>query len=518
MIDGVRRLLHRAPQPPAATEPGLMIVQLDGLSHVHVNEAMDRGLMPNLKRRIESGQLVEEPYHSGLPSQTAVAQGGVLLGQSTMPANQWIVKTEDWRTVNPMGLANPDEVEADLTSKGPGGLLSGGRAYFTPLAGGADRKNSFIALSNLAAVQHEAGQKGLVKEAARELGHLLFNLGQHPIQAARTTAAFAASTATEYKRTRAEHPDQPRMQVLKNSASTAGGLTLALDASVRALQHDMKTGKYPALFVDLTYFDDNNHIHGNNEYSLESLKAADRNLELLLRASEQSPRQYRVVAYGDHGSSPSIHFHQKYGQTFQQFVDSILPSDMPPSLSRSNGEKLPPVITQDFGSGAMIYFTSTTRAMDRKDIAPQILDRLKHHPGIAFVATRDGAATVIEGAEGTVRVEPDKRINVLRGTNPLHQFDNAFIDSDTSTLQIHDMTHRQNQGDIVVFGKQMGDKMLDFSPGGELGLHGGLGNTQESPTLIHAPDAPIDGSVITQGAGLYWQLRGMLPSDSPLQS
>ena len=64
-----------------SSSPRLAVIQVDGVSRKHLDQALKRGLMPHLKERIDSGKLNLDTYNTGLPSQTTV--GAILAGSIT---------------------------------------------------------------------------------------------------------------------------------------------------------------------------------------------------------------------------------------------------------------------------------------------------------------------------------------------------------------------------------------------------------------------------------------------------
>lgn len=211
--------------PPA---PGLVVVQVDGLSHRDLQKALSRGLMPHLKERLDAGELTADTYHCGLPSQTCVSQGGFLFGRSDLPSNQWFDKASgEW--INSMGLKDGADVE-DALNQGGRGLISGGSAYLSPLGGGA--KHHAIVISNLSRVKRDGGEKKLLLEFAREWGHLSWSLAVHPVQAARTGTHFVRKVGQEMVRRR--HADIPRPGIKRRrSARCSQSIAISTCSSTR---------------------------------------------------------------------------------------------------------------------------------------------------------------------------------------------------------------------------------------------------------------------------------------------
>jgi hypothetical protein len=98
LMRGVRRRQARQAGGPIVTlrrsrpgtEPGLLMVQLDGLSEPVLRWAVRAGNLPTLGHWLRSGSHTMRGWHTGLPSTTPASQAGILHGASRMiPAYRW---------------------------------------------------------------------------------------------------------------------------------------------------------------------------------------------------------------------------------------------------------------------------------------------------------------------------------------------------------------------------------------------------------------------------------------------
>ena len=482
----------RGPQEPSQ-EPGLLLVQVDGVSHDHLQQALDEGLMPNLKRRLEEGKLTEAPWHSGLPSQTVVVQGGVLFGKSELPGNQWLDKSTG-QIVNAVSLESADEIEERL-SRDNGGLVQGGTAYMAPVSGQAD--DSFFIISELARVKEEKGTSGALKEAASDAARLSGRLWQHPVQAARSVGRLAHDFATRIRERKAEGREAHGLKekvLLPLQDSFAD--TWLTDAATAHMAKGLEQGK-PVLYVDLANFDGMSHAFGPGQAAFETLRDVDRNLGTLFQAVDQADRPYHVCVFSDHGQARAIPFMERYGQTLQEYTQSLLPA----------GQS---VVVQDIGSAAHLYFPGQAGSLDRDQLDPKVLDTLRNHEAIAFTVARQDGATLVEGKLGSVRIDGNGAH--VTGQNPL-----AGWGSDEGLLarQMHDMAYRKDAGDLMVFGVQEGDGLISFNVTGDGGLHGGLGLSQDEPFVAWSPELSLHPETTEQGADLHDQLYPYVPKKGP---
>ncbi len=126
--------LHRSPQ--TACEPGIVLIQIDGLSHRQFRQALARGRLPYLRRLLRREAYRVLPLYSGLPSSTPAVQGELFYGVPTaVPAFSF--RDQATGRVVRMYDAEPARMrEAMLARSGPG-LLEGGSAWCDIYSGGA---------------------------------------------------------------------------------------------------------------------------------------------------------------------------------------------------------------------------------------------------------------------------------------------------------------------------------------------------------------------------------------------
>ena len=130
------RAVRRTPEP--GTEgPGLLVVQLDGVSEPVLRQAVAAGSMPTLSRWIRSGSHTLRGWHTGIPATTPAAQAALLHGDDrTVPGFRWYDKTRG-RLLTMSRPADVTEVEAAL-STGDGLLAEGGASVSNIFSGDAE--------------------------------------------------------------------------------------------------------------------------------------------------------------------------------------------------------------------------------------------------------------------------------------------------------------------------------------------------------------------------------------------
>ena len=135
-------------KPKAAgsgNQPGVVIIQIDGLSFHQCQSAMEKGEMPFLRSLTQQGQYRLSLLYSGLPSTTASVQGELFYGiKQSVPAYRFWDRSSHKEFRMSEGDA-AITIEKRLAQQAEG-LLKGGSSYSNHYGGGA-REFHFCAVS-----------------------------------------------------------------------------------------------------------------------------------------------------------------------------------------------------------------------------------------------------------------------------------------------------------------------------------------------------------------------------------
>ena len=124
-----------------STAPGLIMIQVDGLSHHQLNYALDHGEMPFLKRLLQREHYRLHPQFSGVPSTTSAFQSELFYGvKNAVPGFAFKDKTSD-RLVQMIEPATATAIERMLANQGDKPLLKGGSNYADNYTGCADENH-----------------------------------------------------------------------------------------------------------------------------------------------------------------------------------------------------------------------------------------------------------------------------------------------------------------------------------------------------------------------------------------
>lgn len=491
----------RRPRP--GTDPGLIMVQLDGVSEPVLRWSIRAGNLPTLGHWLRSGSHTMRSWHTGLPSTTPASQAGILHGASRqIPGFRWFEK-ETGRLMVSNRPRDAAVIEPRL-SDGRGLLRDGGVSIGNAFGGDA--------AINLLTVSHAA----------------------LPGRSARGWAAFMASP---YGFTRAivlgigevfTELHQARLQRRRNLLPrvSRSGLFLALrpasmllrDVNISLVAEQMARGA-PAIYCDLVDYDEVAHHAGPaRPESMRQLESLDRMLGVLERLAPEAARHYHLVVLSDHGQSQGATFRQRYGESLDEVVvrlSSGTPASSPPPDAAPE-TPVDPLLVVNSGNLSLLYLTRYRRRLDRAEIDsvyPKLISGLAAHPGIGLVVVRDEDGPVAVGAAGSHRLGD----GVVQGIDPLLPY---------GPHARHDLLRHQESAhiaDLVLIScvDPVTDEVAAFEE--LVGSHGGLGGWQTEAVLVHPARWPVtepelDGADVVHRQLIEWLAMLGLRTQAPALS
>ncbi|MFE0674686.1 alkaline phosphatase family protein [Streptomyces sp. NPDC058867] len=537
--DAYRRRLYRLADrrrgtgPPCPSTPGTVFVQLDGVGHDLLRDAVATGLMPTLARWTDPEHPTHRltPWRTDWSSQTGASQLGILHGSNhDVPAFRWYEK--DTREVM---VCNRPTSAAELqrravVARGDGGLLT---------LDGASRGNLFSGGADEQALVLSIATRRRSRETRSRAGY--FAYFSDPANAVRTALSFFAEVGRELGQSTRARLRKARPRVSRGGLYPfvrAFATVVERDVVVAAVMGDMLAGR-TAVYADLVAYDEVAHHSGPASRDAEQvLERLDRSLRLIEKVAEHAPRPYRLVVLSDHGQSPGETFRTRYGLTLGDLVRAGCGLPVPRRARRTHsgaearaavraalrmpGEKRgerhrpdrhsEPIVLAS-GNLGLISFPDVPHRMTKEEIDarhPALLTTLANHPGIGFLLVRsERHGGVVLGPFGTEI--PLDRLDQDPG--PLAPFGPGAADAVRRT---HSFPHT---ADIMV--NSMYDpadgEVLAFEE--QIGSHGGLGGAQGLPFLLSplALSAPAeDGADIVGAEHVHRVLRRWLrESDGP---
>jgi uncharacterized membrane protein YvlD (DUF360 family) len=512
----IMRFARRTTSPTQSTAPGLIIIEIDGLSRNALDEAIRAGYMPVLQRWLEGGQFNVIPWNCGLPSQTSSSQAGILYGRNDdIPGFRWYEKREQQLMISnrPWTASRIHERISDGT-----GLLAAEGSSLTNLVSG-DAPNSAMTMSSL------LDGAGAMRQ--RSYGYYLLFL--NPYSFTRTLILMVWEVVREFGqrlRQSLQQADTPHTRGGSFPLLRATSNVFLRDLNLYLLIEDMLGGTPIVYSTFLGYDVVAHHVGPYHQDSLRTLQQFDEGLGALERASIRAPRPYEFLLLSDHGQSPGATFRQRYGTTLEDLIDRALEGREQVSASPTEDEswahfnallsqaiqvetvagrtarrvfrgrtregyvELGPtaeideevdseVVVCTSGNLGLVYFTGTRERLTLEELSiryPNLISTIVDHPGIGFVLVHsEQFGAVVIGRQGINYLDR----GTVDGVDPLRGFE------DDAPEQLKRLDGFSNVGDLLINSRYFPETGEVAAFEDLVGSHGGLGGDQTEPFLVY---------------------------------
>ena len=554
----MRSLVGRQQGVNRTDQPGIVIIQIDGLSHDVASHAMRAGRVPVMSSWVRSGTHRMAHWDALLPSTTPASQAGILHGSNDgIPNFRWWEKKE-----RRLLVANHPEDATVIESRlsNGEGLLSPGGASISNIFTG-DAETAYLVMSTI-----KVKERGLGKSQA--FAWFFVSPYNYLTMIARYLAEVIKENIQSRRQARAGIVPRmhrgfpyPWVRAATNVALRALGTSLVIQEMIKGTS---------VIYMDYTDYDEIAHHSGpERSESLDALDGVDRELKTLAKAAEDAARPYRFVILADHGQSLGETFLQRYGTTIQDVVRSLMggrasvaaatsqvedwgqlnaflteltetkgmtgaiaraatrkkrdggtvdvgPSQLevtPQGATRAEhrdtqaaatveaGETPADLIVVAGGNLALIYFNDSDERMTLEEIEaayPDLVQALANHPGIGVLVVRSSERGLLAvGRKGIRELDGDR----VEGHDPLEVY------GEHAAAAVRRIDAIANVGDIVII-STYDPETGEIAAFEELiGAHGGLGGAQTRPFLLHPADWDMDLGPLIGAPMVYQQLR-----------
>ncbi len=522
----VRRLAAREFGRPKAARPGLLMVQVDGLSLPVLETQMRAGRMPALDKLVRSGGYRVDPWHPLLPAVTPASQAGILHGgNDDIPGFRWFDKGSGRLLV-----ANTPEGAARIlrrASDGQGLLADDGASVGNLVTGDAARSYLTMATIDAAAADDPRELHGLWVSEVNYLRLAVLTIGE------------VAKELYQRERQRARGVEPRTERGLHYAFERALTNVSLRNLSTALVIEEMFSGA-PSIYVDYTGYDAlAHHVGPERIEAIDALDGLDRTIGTLIKVAGETPRDYRLVILSDHGQCLGEPFADRYGQSLEELARGLMGTDTRSvagrrvredegsarllwhEIGRGRGagsrvvrratrhhrdpdaavEADTDLVVCASGSLALLYLAADDGRLTREQIDllyPDLINGIAAHPGVAFVLVHsapDGPIAV--GGAGSHEL----RTGRVTGVDPLIPFGPLAA---PSLLRLDGFEH---VGDIVVLGTcdPITGEVVSFEE--LVGSHGGLGGWQVRPFLMHPADLRVAGAPLIGADAVNRQLR-----------
>ncbi|MBE6502018.1 MAG: phage holin family protein [Methanobrevibacter thaueri] len=499
--------------------PGLIIVEIDGLAYDVLREALDKDLMPTVKSLIEDKTHTLRKWETDLSSQTGASQAGILHGNNTdITAFRWIEKANNNEMMQCSGVSKVKILEERI-SDGNGLLVDDGASRSNLFSGDTD--NVIFTFSKILNI------KKLYNKA-------WYSVFSNPSNFARILSLFIAEMILEII-SQIKHSVMNIKPRIKRGIAyivvRAATNVFMREINTSTLVGDMLIGDVDVAYSTYLGYDEIAHHSGvRDEDSWFALKGMDKQIRHLVNATKYTPRDYQFVIQSDHGQTNGATFMQRYGESFEDFVKSLLPKDMKMFAKMSSNEDhyaesfIPftknnddridekemeelgdsEVIVLASGNLAMIYLTQWSHRLTYEEInefLPELIPGIINNEYIGFIVVKSSEhGNLAIGKNGTYYLDSDK----IEGENPLEGF------GENIARHIKRNVSFQYTPDILVnsFYDAENDEVCAFEE--LVGSHGGAGGSQSEPFILYPSDWDIGSDEILGAENIYKILKSNL--------
>ena len=498
--------------------PGLIIVEIDGLAYDVLKEAVDKGFMPTVKSMMENTHNLRM-WETDLSSQTGASQAGILHGNNKdITAFRWIEKENDNQMMQCSGVSKVKTLESRI-SDGNGLLVDNGASRSNLFSGDTDNVIfTFSKILNLRKLYNKAW----------------FSVFSNPSNFARIVCLFLSEMILEII-SQIKHRIkniQPRINrgIMYIPVRAATNVFMR-EINTSTLIGDMMVGDIDVAYSTYLGYDEIAHHSGvRDEDSWYALKGMDKQIKRLIKTNKYTPRKYQFVIQSDHGQTNGATFKQRYGQSFEDFVKSLLPSNMkmfakmtsnedhyaesflPFSkknddlIDKGEQEKLgdSEVIVLASGNLAMIYLTQWSYRLTYEEIQkffPELIPGIVNNEYIGFILVKSSEkGDMVIGKNGTYYLDTDEIV----GENPLKGFGKNIA------KHIKRNSSFKHTPDILVnsFYDEEKDEVCAFEE--LVGSHGGAGGSQSQPFILYPNTWNIEEEEIIGAESIYKILKDNL--------
>jgi uncharacterized membrane protein YvlD (DUF360 family) len=528
-------------------QPGLVVVQIDGLAQPILARQVRAGRVPHISGWVRSGRYRLGGWEALLPPTTPASQAGLLHGNNDgIPAFRWYEKG-----IGRVMVANHPEdamLVATRISNGEGLLSNDGASVGNLFSGDAVR--SYMTMAT-------------IKDKSQGLGEskTFYSFFASPYNYLSTIVRSVGEILKEYiqARRQARAGIVPTMHRGMPYPVARAATNVALrDLSTSLVIEEMYRGA-PVIFVDYTDYDEIAHHSGPERgETFDALDGVDRAIATLEKAAATAPRPYRFVVVSDHGQTLGATFLQRYGKTLGDVIRELMGGTAsveqetarveewgqtnaflsevtqakgvtgglartalrsqtedgvvglgptgeeaaPGEAGREIGtpEERPDLIAIASGNFGLVYFPRMPGRVTVEQLAeayPGLVDGLAAHPGVgAFLIRSEQHGAIVVGRDGINFLDENR----IEGVDPVAQYGGRAREA---FVRLDGMDHVPDLSVISLYDPEF-DEVAAFEE--LIGSHGGLGGPQTQPLILHPAEWELDEELVGAPA-VYRQIR-----------
>ena len=506
----------RAPLPSGRR---MLLLHLDGVGGRQLEDAMERGFAPTLRRLLEKGPYRLSPCRAGAPTSTPAFQAGMLYGvEHDIPGYTWY----DKRRCREVRMDRGDDarlVERDLAERGVP-LLAGGSVYCSIFSGGAPSRRWALSGWNEKLRAEDFGVEELSRAPlGPQLRDALAAVLVHSATAGRIAGALGMDVASGLVETArwARHAGsmQHEHKFLFHRVLTE---CLFAEFAANSTVIDIARGT-PIVYACFIGYDEYAHRRGPySRMALLKLWELDRMLGRILAAVAALPELgHELYLFSDHGQAATRPAEQVLGESLGEHLLAHGGGETYHAAVRARWARaLAQALPGPLGAAALAWARHKARSLDAAepdhaggpllvvpagDIAylysteapdpllePEIRAR---HPGLLEHCAASPAVglVLVRGERGPLALRGDRRFELGRPADALEVV--HAVGHPLAAVYARDLLRLRSAGDVILLGTA--------APGGvtvafpwEFGSHGGIDPAQLDTFMIHPEELGED--------------------------
>lgn len=489
------RLLGLPRSTGSESDPGLVILQVDGLSKTQLETALKRGRLPYLNRLIREEGYRLHSHFPGVPTSTPTIQGELFYGvKRIVPAFSFM----DRRRKKIRRMVESDDcafIEEELQRSGPG-LLKGGSSYSNIFTGGAEE--SHFCPGTL-------GWGGLLKLSNPFfLIHLVVFHGWSLMRIVGLLVLEVVLAIADCVRGIIEKQDL--WKEIKFIPGRVAICILLRELIVMGIQMDVARG-LPIIHANFVGYDEQAHRRGpSSSFAHWTLKGIDDSIKRVSQAAKRSSRrEYEIWIYSDHGQEDSIPYPKENGRTldeavlevFLQFGEFTGGGQTPPRGIQLHRSRWLGASFLERLSGNRIEFKEPVKPSEISITAlgplghiygPEELDMNNRDVLAGKLAREANIPLVMVPAEKGIHVwTPSGEFKIPGDEERLLGSHHPFLEE--TAREWVDMCHHPDSGDFIIAGWRLDAPPITFPE--ENGTHGGIGPEETHGFALLPLAAPV---------------------------
>ena len=482
-----------------ANAPGLVLIQIDGLSKREFERALNRNELPFLAKLIRHQHYHLHQMYSGLPASTPAFQAELFYGIKTaVPAFGF----KDHQSDEVVRMYEPSickKTEKILNKTGNDALLKGGSVYADVYTGGAEEAHFCPAALGW-------GNSLRLKNPLTLLILLFTNLYTLLNIPFLLTIEFVLAIIDYFRGIIAGHDFIKELKFIPTRIAIS---ILLRELTVMGVKMDISRG-LPIIHLNFLGYDEQAHRRGPRSWFAHwTLKGIDHAIQRIWTAVHRlTRRDYDVWIYSDHGQDTVTSFQKATGKTLEQVVSSVMQKFSPHSadvhthdvtsiqthrvrfLGGNKIQKLFSVLTDNsfnvadneqhqvvaMGSVGFIYPACKLSLKQQGLIAHELT--CKENIPLCIINGKNGGLSAWT-AQGEFHL-PDQITEIIGKDHP-------FVNDISQDIQA--LCQHPDAGTIVLFGWCKGKPPISFAE--ENGAHAGLSPEETNAFALLPIDVPL---------------------------